>query len=125
MELRFEEQAPHTNATRVTTTTWAATPSEQDTFLITRITLQDLINMTTGKVNFVGYEKPKLGTLEELSDVFTAAWLYTKADGSPGLRPLVGNFHGGFPNMKDAAQMCVDTWRQRERFQTPVVLRVQ
>ena len=74
--LVFLEQPATTTATQMKTTQWAAEIGGHDTFIITRITQQDLINTVAGKVNFFGYEKPKLGTLEEHTDVFLLTWLY-------------------------------------------------
>jgi hypothetical protein len=114
-ELRFVEQAPHTSPTQVVTTTWAAEPDAQNTFLITRIKLQDLINMRSGTVNFIGDVKPKLGTLEESIDVFCCAWMQ-KQPHKTGMRPLVGNFNGGCATHAEAVQLCKDVWRHRERY---------
>lgn len=116
-ELVFLEQPPSTTATQITTTTWAAEIGGRDTFLITRIKLQDLINLRTGKVNFIGDTKPKLGTLEELTDVFAAAWLYFEnGKDKPRVRPLVGGFNGGFQKYAEAEAICRDVWRQRTRY---------
>lgn len=115
----FKEQAPNTSATQVVTRTWAAEVDATNTFLVVCIKLQDLINMRAGRVNFFGDTKPKLGTLEELTDVYTASWLYNVGDDKPRMRTLVGNFNGGFATYNEAVQMCRDVWRNKERF--PIV----
>lgn len=113
--LVFLEQPATTTATQIKTTQWAAEIGGHDTFIITRITQQDLINTVAGKVNFFGYEKPRLGTLEEHTDVFLLTWLYF-TNGKPTARPIVGNFHGGFQHHAEAVSAARDIWRMRERW---------
>jgi hypothetical protein len=116
MSLKFVEQPTHISNAKVATTTWACEASDKDTFLVVRIKLQDLMNIRAGKVNFFGHEKPKLGTLEELTDVYTASWLYLDSAGVQRMRPLVGNFNGGFATHREAVQMCDDVWRNKARY---------
>ena len=120
--LIFLEQPPRLTNTKIKITTWAAEVGAHDTFIISRLMLQDLLNQRSGRANFFGYEKPKLGTLEELTDVFTASWLYYVTLGErPRLRPLIGNFNGGFQTYREAQEMCNAVWRQRGKFRTRIV----
>lgn len=113
--MQFVEQPPTKTATQIESTTWAAEVSPQDTFLVVRMRLQDIINIRAGKVNFIGDTKPKLGTLEEHIDVFSATWLMREGD-KPRMRPIVGNFNGGFKTLREAQQICRDAWAQRSRY---------
>lgn len=110
--MQFIEQPPTRTATQIESTTWAAEAGPEDTFLVVRMRLQDIMNIRAGKVNFVGYEKPKLGTLEEHVDVFSATWLMRGGR----MRPIVGNFNGGFKTLREAQQICRDAWAQRWRY---------
>lgn len=121
MSLIFIEQPPKTNKQQITTTTWSAQPSNSDVFNVVRIKQQDLINIQSGKVNFIGHEKPKLGTLEEKTDVFMASWVYTDSVDQPHMRPLVGNFMGGFATRAEAIQMCKDVWANRARWRSSIL----
>lgn len=121
--MQFVEQAPIKSATQIESTTWAAEAGPRDTFLVVRLKLQDLMNMHSGKVNFLGHEKPKLGTLEEHIDVFTATWVMRNGDESkPRMRPIVGNFNGGFQTLHEAQQICRDAWAQRARYGRGAIL---
>ena len=121
-KLIFLEQPPRLTNTKVKIDSWAAEVGAHDTFVITRVMLQDLINQRSGRSNFFGYEKPKLGTLEELTDVFLPVWLYyVSLSERPRVRPLVGNFNGGFQTYREADEMCNAVWRQRGKYRTHIV----
>ena len=122
MSLKFIEQPPHTTKTQITTTTWTAQPEPNEVFNVVRITKQDLINAQRGQTNFFGHEKPKLGTLEEKTDVFMASWVYmVEGNTNPHVRPLVGNFMGGFATHREAVQMCNDVWQKRWRYRSKII----
>jgi hypothetical protein len=121
MNLKFEEQPESISKTHIKTTTWCAQPTGHDTFNVVRIKLQDLENMRTGKVNFIGWEKPVLGTLEEKTDVYIVSWLSLDGAGTTHMRPLVGNFNGGFATHREAVQMCEGVWARRAQYRSQII----
>lgn len=118
--LEFIEKSALDN--RTVTRAWQAKPTDDDAFNIICIKLQDLKNRAAGKTNYFGYEKPKFGTLEELIDVYVPSWVVTfpgaGPDGAPinRVKPIKGNFNGGFQTYREAVQICEDIWRQRDRY---------
>ncbi len=117
MQLQFEGPTEAVNHTQIATRTWKAAPQPGHLFQIVALKVSDLENMRTGRVNFIGDTKPKFGTLEELSDVYICQWIRNEGnEGRPSLRPLVGNYHGGFATYREAVQLCSDVWRQRWRY---------
>lgn len=119
--LRFEEEGTHKTRTHVVCTTWRAYPTFNDVFTIVCLKLQDLQNKVSGRVNFVGDTKPKLGTLEEHIDVYISSWVYKDALGQQRTRPIIGNFHGGCATHREAVALCNDVWKVRARYRSSLI----
>lgn len=118
MKLNFVGPVVKTNTKQMTTETFYCEVTPRDTLQVVRVNRQDLINMHSGRVNFIGDTKPKLGTLEEKQDVFLVSWVYLDAQGQPRIRPVVGRFMGGCETFADAKQLATDVWKHRDRFRT-------
>lgn len=126
-QLYFEGPTNYTTQTQITKRVWKATPHPDHLFQIVELKVSDLENMRAGRVNFIGDTKPTFGTLEELSDVYICQWIRSgEGQQGPSLRPLVGNYHGGFASYHEAVQLCSDVWRQRWRYmKRPQLVRVE
>lgn len=125
--LNFIEQnlngrrTPGAGKPNVANGSWHALPTEKDKFIIISLLLQDLIHARQGKTNYYGYEKPKFGTLEEKTNVYMCTWVYMTDSGVEKVRPLVGNYNGGFQFHREAVAMCNDVWNARDRWRTQII----
>lgn len=122
--MKFVGPVRKVNGKQIATDTWYAEVTPKDTFQVVRISKQDLINLQSGRVNFVGHEKPKLGTLEELEFVYLLSWVYLDAHGNPRIRPVVGRYHGGCETFADATGLADDVWKHSARYRTSLITRV-
>lgn len=123
MTLKFEGPLLSTTVQQVEARTWRATPDDMNDFIIVSLKKQDMINMQNNRANFFGYEKPVEGVLEEITDVYSAAWVQKAPGLPPRVRPLVGNFMGGYASYGEAKQICEDAWRLRKRYQRREIVR--
>jgi hypothetical protein len=120
MSLTFIEGPEKEMTGKIKVRTWLAQPTATDTMQIVCMTLQDLVNIRHGRRNFIGYEKPKFGSLEELTNVYLCNWLRKQSD-NIRTRPLVGGFNGGFASHREAVQMCNDVWAARHRYMRDII----
>lgn len=120
MSLTFNEAGEKEITGKIKVRTWLAQPTDTDTMQIICMSLQDLMNVRQRRRNFIGYEKPKLGTLEELTSVYMCNWLRKQGD-NIRTRPLVGGFNGGFASYREAVQMCNDVWAARHRYSNAII----
>jgi len=107
---------------KIVTRCWSAQPTTTDVFNIVCIKLQDLQNIAKGRTNYWGYEKPKFGTLEELIDVYVPSWIYNTPQGPQRVRPIKGNFNGGFQTHREAVEICQQVWANKERWRTTIIM---
>lgn len=127
MQLKFGEPRTATDRTQITTRTWSAEPMPGHAFNIVEITVADLQHKASGQVNFIGDTKPLEGTLEEKTHVYLCRWIIAREEGGLAIRPLVGNYYGGFASHREAVQLCNDVWRTRWRYlrRKPQIVRAQ
>jgi hypothetical protein len=119
MSLNFIELPNHTTKHQMTVRMWRAEPKPEDIMQIICMRASDLELLRIGKVNFIGETRPTQGVLEEITDVYLCSWIFKDASGAQRVRPLVGNYHGGFASHREAVQLCNDVWRHRWRYRKP------